>query len=133
MEASEGLAAKVKQTEAELAAERAEVARQVSEAKARKAKDEEALAGHRAERDKLKAGIEIGLYEQYERILKARKGLAVVPIVDGDCCSACHVHMRPAALGQVYAGSEIISCESCTRILYIAPPEPAEPSDTEGS
>lgn len=123
MEASETLAAQLKQTEAELAAERAEVARQVAAAQARKTEDEKTLAAQRAERGQLKAGIEISLFEQYERILKGRKGLAVVPIVDGDCCSACHVHMRPAALSQVLGGQHIVTCESCTRILYFAPAE----------
>lgn len=126
MEASEGLAAKVKEAEAALAAERAEVAKQVSAAQARKAADEEKLAAHRATREQLKAGLDIGLFERYERILKGRKGLAVVPIVDTDCCSACHVHMRPAALGQIYAGQELVACESCTRILYLPEPEPEE-------
>ena len=121
MEASEALAAKLKQTEAALASERAEVARQVAEARARKAEDERKLATQRERREALKAGLDIGLFERYERILKARKGLAVAAIVDTDCCSACHVHMRPAALGQIYAGSELVSCESCTRILYLPP------------
>lgn len=122
MEASESLAAKLRQTEAELATERVEVARQVAAAQARKAEDEKKLAAQRERREALKAGVEIGLFERYERLLKGRKGLAVVPIVDGSCCSACHVHMRPAAIGLVHAGVEIVACESCTRILYFAEP-----------
>jgi predicted nucleic acid-binding Zn-ribbon protein len=123
MEASEALAAKLKEAEASLASERTEVAKQVAAAKARKAEDEKILTAHRAQRETLKSGLDIGLFERYERILKGRKGLAVVPIIDTDCCEACNVRMRPAALGKVYAGSEIVSCESCTRILYIPPPE----------
>ena len=120
MEASEALAVKLKETESSLATERAEVAKQVAAAKARKAEAEAKLAGIRAQREALKAGLDISLFERYERILKGRKGLAVVRIVDGSCCSACHVRMRPAAIGQVHAGVVLVSCESCTRILYFA-------------
>jgi uncharacterized protein len=122
MEASESLAAKLKETEASLAAERAQVAEEVARAKARKAADEQTLAAHRQQREALKSGVDIAVFERYEHILKARKGVAVTAIVDRDLCGACHVRMRPAALSQAIGGNHLISCESCDRFLYYVPP-----------
>ena len=121
MEASESLDARLKEAERSLAVERVEVTKQVAEARARKAEDEKKLLAHCQRREELKTGIEIGQFERYEHVLKVRKGLAVVPIVKGSCCSACHVHMRPHAVSQVLSGEVIVHCESCDRILYFAP------------
>ena len=126
MEASESLAAKLKEAESNLSSERAEVAKRVTEAKASKAAQEKTLAAYRLQREELKNGLDISVFERYERILKARKGVAVVAIVTPDLCGACHVHMRPAALSQAIGGQGLINCESCDRFLYYVPPTAEE-------
>lgn len=127
MEESETLEARLKEAERNLVAERVEVARNVADARARKAEDDKKLSGERQRRAELQAKIEITQYERYERVFKAKKGLAVAPIVDGSCCGACHVHLRPQALNMVLSGAHIVSCETCDRILYFIPPPPVEP------
>ena len=54
---------------------------------------------------------------------RSRDGIAVAEVVNGSC-SACFMKLRPQRQLEVKKGNEIITCESCTRILYIANQEP---------
>ena len=59
----------------------------------------------------------------YDRLAqRSRDGIAVAEVVGG-ACSACYIHLRPQVQLNVKTGDEIITCESCTRIMYIAPRE----------
>jgi predicted nucleic acid-binding Zn-ribbon protein len=63
----------------------------------------------------------------YDRLAqRSRDGIAVAEVVGG-ACSACYMHLRPQVQLNVKKGDEIITCESCTRILYI-PKREAEAS-----
>jgi uncharacterized protein len=55
----------------------------------------------------------------YDRLAqRSRDGIAVAEVVGG-ACSACYMHLRPQVQVNVKKGDEIITCESCTRIMYI--------------
>jgi predicted nucleic acid-binding Zn-ribbon protein len=54
---------------------------------------------------------------EFRRLIEKKGGLAVVRVFSNSC-SACHVKVRPAAMQLLKAGSEIIYCDSCRRILY---------------
>lgn len=54
---------------------------------------------------------------EFRRLIEKKGGLAVVRVISNSC-SACHVKVRPAAMQLLKAGSEIIYCDSCRRILY---------------
>lgn len=59
----------------------------------------------------------------YNRLaLRSRDGIAVAEVVNGSC-GACHMSLRPQMQVEIKRGDKIITCESCARILYIAPPE----------
>lgn len=63
----------------------------------------------------------------YDRLAqRSRDGIAVAEVVGG-ACSACYMHLRPQVQLNVKKGDEIITCESCTRILYM-PKREAEAS-----
>ncbi len=63
----------------------------------------------------------------YDRLAqRSRDGIAVAEVVNGSC-SACYMHLRPQVQLNVKKGDEIITCESCTRILYM-PKREAEAS-----
>ncbi len=53
----------------------------------------------------------------YERVLKIRDGLALVPLVN-DTCGGCNRRLPPQVINQVYLKADLVSCESCNRILY---------------
>ena len=55
----------------------------------------------------------------YDRLAqRSRDGIAVAEVVNGSC-SACFMSLRPQMQLEVKRGDQIITCESCTRILYI--------------
>ncbi len=63
----------------------------------------------------------------YNRLAqRSRDGIAVAEVVNS-ACSACFMQLRPQVQVNVKKGDEIITCESCTRILYM-PPRSAEAS-----
>ena len=59
----------------------------------------------------------------YNRLAqRSRDGVAVAEVVNGSC-SACFMSLRPQMQVEVKRGDQIITCESCTRILYMQPAE----------
>ena len=55
----------------------------------------------------------------YDRMAqRSRDGIAVAEVVNGSC-SACFVLLRPQVQLNVKKGDEIITCENCTRILFL--------------
>jgi uncharacterized protein len=59
----------------------------------------------------------------YDRLAqRSRDGIAVAEVVNGSC-SACYIQLRPQVQLNVKKGDEIVTCENCSRILYIAPRE----------
>ena len=55
----------------------------------------------------------------FERVLKARQGIAVAQAVDGHC-SICHVRLRPQVYNTISSNEAIVQCDHCQRILYFA-------------
>ena len=67
----------------------------------------------------------------YNRLAqRSRDGIAVAEVVNGSC-SACFMSLRPQMQVEVKRGDQIITCESCTRILYI-PSAESKAAMTEG-
>jgi len=59
----------------------------------------------------------------YNRLVKrGRDGIAVAEVVNGSC-SACFMSLRPQMQVEVKRGDQIITCDSCSRILYTAAAE----------
>ena len=55
--------------------------------------------------------------EAYERILKLREGLAMVPVLN-ESCGGCHRRLPPQIVSEVYLRADLVMCQSCNRILY---------------
>ena len=58
-------------------------------------------------------------HDMFQRVLKARQGIAVAPAVNGHC-SICHVRLRPQVYNTIIKNEEVVQCDSCQRILYFA-------------
>ena len=61
--------------------------------------------------------IDINIISAYNKVMGARGGLAVVPIV-GSGCGGCGAHIPPQTITEVRAGSAIHRCDMCGRFLY---------------
>ena len=53
----------------------------------------------------------------YERLLKTKNGIAIVPAVAGKC-TGCHMKLVASTMVKVNSGVEGVQCESCGRLLY---------------
>ncbi len=63
-------------------------------------------------------GVDEDLYQLYERIRKAKKnGPGAVPVVN-DSCGGCFMQIPAQVVNELIAGDRIITCQSCSRILY---------------
>ncbi len=57
----------------------------------------------------------------YNRLAqRSRDGIAVAEVVNGSC-SACFMSLRPQVQVEMKTSDQIITCENCTRILYLNP------------
>jgi len=108
-------AAAIGEFEKQLAADRAELARDT------------------AAREIVFATLPAQLASVYNRMAqRSRDGIAVAEVVNGSC-SACFMALRPQMQVEVRKGQQIITCESCTRILYIpSKTEPIEATASQG-
>ena len=118
MELQERLTAEGREAESRLKA-REEQARQ-DEAVVRKklAAVEAELAGLRADRQSRAQALPRPLLADYEKILKARSGIAVASVTASAVCSGCRVSIRPQAIQELKAAQAPMLCENCGRYLY---------------
>jgi predicted nucleic acid-binding Zn-ribbon protein len=79
------------------------------------------LAVARAERESLRRDIPRDLTAQYERLLKGRGGLAVTLVGSNGICAGCRMTVTPQRFQELRLSSQILTCESCGRILYYQP------------
>ncbi len=85
-------------------------------AKAKKEFDSESV-----KRQKVFVTLPKNLASVYDRFAqRSRDGIAVAEVINSSC-SACHIALRPHMQMEVRRGDKIITCESCSRILYILP------------
>lgn len=54
---------------------------------------------------------------RYERVLRGKDGIALVP-VKGENCGGCFVHLPPQAVNEIRLKEKIIYCERCARMLF---------------
>jgi uncharacterized protein len=76
------------------------------------------LAGVRTERKELATKLPANILADYDRILRARAGLALVPVTKPNFCGACRMTITPQRLQELRAQSSLIPCESCGRYIY---------------
>ena len=122
---SESLDKNVKVAEAALKAEKAQVEAEKNVARERTAVDQKAQSELQTERASIAKSISPANYQNYERVRKGRKGIAVAEVVDGRC-TVCQISLRPQYFQDLKRGESILACESCQRILYYNPPQAVE-------
>ena len=121
MEGADAINGEIKGAEKAFADTRAEVEKARAALHAERGTFDRDLARLLAERATQVLGVDQNLLAKYEQLLKQRKMVAVGRL-EGDTCTACHVRLRPAVTQQVRRNAEIVTCDSCQRILYFVPP-----------
>ena len=89
-----------------------------------KAKD---LQKFEKEESKITPGLDEEILFKFERIIRSKAGIGIVPAVD-NVCTGCHIILTPQFVNDVRKGEEIHFCPYCSRILYFEDVEDATPS-----
>ena len=89
----------------------------LAELKRKAAELQQGIEAEEAKRKTYTPNIEVRLLSQYERILKSREGLALVPIVN-NACGGCHMGFPPQVVNEAQQHEKWIICESCARLVY---------------
>jgi uncharacterized protein len=118
MELQERLAVDLREAEGRLKARETRAREEEAVIRGRLAAVEAELAGVRGERASLARELPRPLLSDYEKILRARSGLAVVPVTSTAICGGCRVTIRPQVLQELRAADAFMVCESCGRYLY---------------
>jgi len=121
MESQERLTADIKDSEARFKGREAQ-GKQEEVALQEKLRGVEAdLALVRTERGELAKQLPAGVLADYDRLLKARGGLALAQVVKPNLCGGCRMTVTPQRLQELRAQTAPLPCESCGRYLYWLP------------
>lgn len=121
MSEAEPLEQAVKAAETALKAEQAEVEAEKAMARKRTAEDQGFLAELQKQRQELVGSISGAALSTYERIRKKWHGSVVAEATEGRC-TACQITLRPQFFQDLRRGDQLMTCESCGRIVYYNPP-----------
>jgi uncharacterized protein len=118
MELQERLAVDIRDTETQFKRREAESRQAEAVVRKKLAAVEEELAGVRGERESHARKLPKVLVGDYEKILRARGGVAVAAVTTSAICGGCRVAIRPQAIQELKAASHPMVCESCGRYLH---------------
>ena len=114
---SESLQSEIKAAEVRLKEDQQRVNDERRELEKVNQQDVGALESYIKERRELEKSISEDLLPRYERVRKARGGIAVAAAKD-EVCAVCQVRIRPQIFQEILKNDQIISCDACQRILY---------------
>lgn len=117
MDSAESLNLDLKKAEEELRFESAEIAKETEHVRAVTAEDQKKLSELNAQREALRAGVNDSTLAHFERISSKRKG-AIAEAYDQKC-GACNVMLRPQKYNELLGNTDLVTCDSCGRILYV--------------
>ncbi len=121
MSEAEPLDANVRTAEAALKDEKRVVEGEQKQARDRTTADLAQIKQLGEERVAAAAKLPPATLNTYERIRKKWNGLAIAEATNGRC-AACQIMLRPQYLQDLRKGEQLLTCESCGRILIYNPP-----------
>lgn len=117
MEEIDAAAKEVKAAKADLDRANEENGKRVKVLEDEKVVLEAKLKEEDAKRAAMTEGLSAGVLEFYEKTRERRGGVAMAEI-KGESCEVCHLKQPPHTLVDIKKAAEIVTCESCQRILY---------------
>jgi predicted nucleic acid-binding Zn-ribbon protein len=71
----------------------------------------------RTDEEKASEGIDKDILFKFERIIRSKQGLGIVP-VKGYVCTGCYMILPAQFVNEVRSGNRIIFCPYCSRVLF---------------
>jgi len=118
MELQERLAVEGREAEVRLKAREEQAQQDEGVVRKKLAAVEAELASLRADRNSRARELPRPLLADYEKILKARSGIAVASVNSSAICGGCRMSIRPQAIQELKAAQAPMLCENCGRYLY---------------
>lgn len=121
MEEMTTLSKDVPEAEARIAEESARYNETRAQLESELASVEQRLAEIRDRRDETARVVPTEVLEAFNRVTRARGGLAVVRVTES-VCPACNVRIRMKMFSEIRRGETLVTCDSCRRFLYFEGP-----------
>ncbi len=118
MEIQERLAVEGREAEVRLKAREEQAQQDEAVVRKKLAAVEKELGVLRADRNSRARELPRPLLADYEKILKARSGIAVASVNSSAICGGCRMAIRPQAIQELKAAQAPMLCENCGRYLY---------------
>lgn len=93
------------------------VADEIEDLEALKKNLESDAEEEKEKRKELAAEVDEDLLYGYDRLFKAKNGVAVVGLID-EVCHGCHMRVVKSTIVDVKSEKSVAHCENCGRILY---------------
>lgn len=116
---------RIGEIDAELEVKRATAAGALEELEREAAEIGRALEADRVRREAALTNIDARLLRLYDRLRKARRFPALVPL-RGQACGACHNRMPPQVIQEIRHSGSLHVCEACGVLVYAESEAPAE-------
>jgi len=114
----------IRETSRELDARAPELQQETSGIEEKISQIERTIEELQTKRSEVSREIDEAALKRYERILTGKSAPVLVPVVNG-ACQGCHLVVTAAVESVLRRGeADIITCENCSRILYIPDEEP---------
>ena len=117
MQRAEEMSGLIDGKKAELAKFGEELAHMEEENRKRVEQIDREISKYMDERNSKAAMVSSDLLFRYERIRKAKDGIAFVSIKN-NACQGCFMELPPQMVSEAMKGDRIITCERCSRLLY---------------
>lgn len=127
---AEDLQRNVQDAAARLEGEKTRVASEIKRLQDERQADMDERERLQVRRAEITAILSDSVRNLYERIRSYRTGTAVAEVRDG-LCTACNVRLRPQVYNEIRSSDSVLTCESCSRIVYYLEPPP--PEQVEGN
>ncbi len=72
----------------------------------------------RTERNAAGKNVHPDIFAKYERLI-ARRGQTAMVAVSDETCQGCFMKLRPETMAQLRKATDLVTCHSCGRILYL--------------
>jgi uncharacterized protein len=90
------------------------------------------MDGLKAKRQEWVSQIPQPTIAMYDRTAKHRRGIAMAEAKD-EICLECQMRIRPQLFQEIKRNDSIITCESCSRILFFKVPESASAEEIQST
>ncbi len=113
----EGIKISLLQEEKMISQQEEELAEEQDKIKEESLEKEKLLEELKIQESQIIPGLDEEILFKFERIIKSKSGLGIVPVKDY-VCTGCHMVLPAQFQNDIHAGEEIHFCPYCSRILY---------------